>query len=122
MAVDLAVASATLLNVWLCYGAGIWLTAVALQVPTSGGVLGTAFAFSLAWLAGFVLVFVPAGLGVREIALSGLLGSAVGLSPATGTAIAVMSRLLILLSELGWVMVGVGSRRSVAKKAAKMPQ
>jgi len=64
-------------------------------------------AFLVAGVAGILAVFVPAGLGVREAALSLLLAPQLGEGLAIGLALA--SRVWLLLSELGafgaWIVL-----------------
>lgn len=67
---------------------------------------GVAFAYAAAWLIGFTIVFVPAGLGIREFALSSLLMAQIGISLEHASAIAVAMRFLTLLAELFALIVG----------------
>jgi hypothetical protein len=95
------------LAMWVCYGLSLRLLEGVFVTGFEGGLLGATFVFSLSWLAGFVVVFVPAGLGVRELALSSLLSSqSVALAGAAG-ALAVGSRGLMYLAELLWLCVGL---------------
>lgn len=76
--------------------AGFGVVAVAVDQSTS--FLTATGAFALAWLAGFVVVPLPSGLGVREAALVALLPD---LSPANVVLTAVILRLVGLVSEVG---------------------
>ncbi|HPO59070.1 MAG TPA: hypothetical protein PLV53_09520, partial [Anaerolineaceae bacterium] len=78
---------------------------------TAGGLLKATFAFSLAWTAGFLILLVPGGLGVRELALSGLLVSLFGLTPAAGALAAILTRLIYSLAEAGWILYGLAASR-----------
>lgn len=55
---------------------------------------------ALSWLIGFVILIIPTGMGVRELSLSELLSSTRGLPIAETTAIAIITRLLMILSEI----------------------
>jgi hypothetical protein len=99
---------------WLAYGAHLWLLTVQLG-PAGLVVLGRATgAFAAAWCAGFLLVVAPAGAGVREGALVLLLGGV--LTRPQATVVAVVSRLLFVIGDLGWGAVAllVGRRSGSA--------
>lgn len=94
---------------WVCYGIAVWLTVSALNVSPRGSVLAATFSFTVAWLAGFLLVFVPAGLGVRELTLSSLLVFNLGLLTGTASTIALIVRAFVLLAEVVFVIVGIAA-------------
>jgi uncharacterized membrane protein YbhN (UPF0104 family) len=71
---------------------------IALAIDQSASFLSLTGAFALAWIAGFVVVPLPAGLGVREAALVVLLPN---LSPASVILAGVILRLVGLVSEVG---------------------
>jgi hypothetical protein len=91
-------ATARYLLVWIVFGAAFWLTAAALysvsisQLPLYTGV------FAAAWAAGFVVVFAPGGLGVREAVIVGLLRGRLGESEAI--VLAAASRIAFTLVDL----------------------
>lgn len=92
---------------WVCYGGAVSLTVMALNVLPRGGILAVTFIFTVAWLAGFLFVFVPAGLGVRELTLAGLLASNLGLLAGPASAVALIVRAFILLAEAVFVILGM---------------
>ena len=59
--------------------------------------------FAAAWAAGFVVLIAPAGAGAREVALAGLLGSAVPDSTALAATLA--SRLALTLADVAWALL-----------------
>ncbi len=62
---------AELVFIWLVFGFSFWLV-----FPPNGGYLAQVIgAFSLSWLAGYVAIFAPGGIGVREVLLAVLLGT-----------------------------------------------
>ena len=63
-------------------------------------------AASLAWAAGFLVLFVPAGLGVREWALSALLALLAGVAAGQSHLVAAGCRLLQIVAEL--IALGIG--------------
>jgi glycosyltransferase 2 family protein len=83
---------------WVLFGLQIWLLGYGLGLSGPSGLLLGIGAFALAWSAGFVIVFIPAGAGVREVVLIALLSPAIGAYKAG--AIALVSRLLMTLGDL----------------------
>jgi len=94
---------------WLACGVHIWVLAA--QLGAGGPLLlaRATGAFAAAWCAGFLLLVAPAGAGVREAALVLLLGGV--LTRPQGTVVAVVSRLLFMLADLGWCAVALLARR-----------
>jgi glycosyltransferase 2 family protein len=62
---------------------------------------------NLSWLLGFVIPFVPTGIGIREWALGAMLSQPQMLSTADASLAAVLFRLLIILAELMWLIAGL---------------
>lgn len=84
---------------WLGYGLALWLLARGL-LPTSGLSLRLAIAaFTASYLAGFLALFAPGGIGVREGLFILMLQEPLGVGAATSLALA--SRLLLTVAELG---------------------
>ncbi len=84
---------------WLGYGTALWLLALAtLPAPALAPQVAIA-AFAASYVAGLVALFAPGGLVVREGLLIVLLQQSIGLGAAT--ALAVASRLLLTVTELG---------------------
>jgi uncharacterized membrane protein YbhN (UPF0104 family) len=96
---------------WLAYGMHVWVLAGQFGAGGLPLVARATGAFAAAWCAGFLLVVVPAGAGVREAALVLLLGGV--LPRPQATVVAVVSRLLFVAGDLGWGAVGLlaGRRR-----------
>jgi uncharacterized membrane protein YbhN (UPF0104 family) len=88
---------------WVANGVHVWVLAGQFGAadPTLLAPLAMATgAFAAAWCAGFLLVVTPAGAGVREAALVLLLGGA--LTRPQATVVALVSRLLFVVGDLGW--------------------
>lgn len=99
---------------YVAFGASVWTLAhdlgatgsVARQLLVSIG------GFGLAWAAGFLVVFVPAGAGIREAVLVLTLSPVLPSGPAT--LLALVSRLVFTAGDLVWAGIGglLRSRRA----------
>jgi hypothetical protein len=65
--------------------------------------------FAFAWSVGFIVVFAPAGAGVRDVLLVAVLGPVLGVGGAT--AIAVVPRILMTVGDLATAAVAAWSGR-----------
>jgi uncharacterized membrane protein YbhN (UPF0104 family) len=84
--------------VWLVYGLAFWLTARSLYAVSASDVLLYVGVFALAWAVGFVAIFAPGGVGVREAMIVALLSSHLG--GARVIVLAGSSRLLLTTIDL----------------------
>jgi hypothetical protein len=66
----------------------------------------------MAWVAGFVVLFVPAGMGIREIALAAFLVYIMNVAVGPATLVAVMTRVVLAAAELGWIICGLILKQS----------
>jgi len=92
---------------WMAYGGSILFISMAVLPIPSGGLLGAVASIGMAWLLGFVVFFVPMGIGIRELTLSRLLALSLGLVSWQGSLVAVISRLSIVLAEMIWLAFGL---------------
>ena len=84
---------------WVGYGLALWLLARGL-LPAVGLDPALAIAvFTASYLAGFLALFAPGGIGVREGLFILMLQAPLGIAAAT--ALAVASRVLLTITELG---------------------
>jgi glycosyltransferase 2 family protein len=84
---------------WLGYGLALWLLARGL-LPSVGLDPALAIAvFTASYLAGFLALFAPGGIGVREGLFILMLQGPLGIAAATALALA--SRVLLTITELG---------------------
>jgi hypothetical protein len=100
---------------WLGYGAALWLLARGLLPGTGLTPLRAIAVFTASYLAGFLALFAPGGIGVREGVFILMLQGPIGIGAATALAIA--SRLLLTVTELGAAvpfLLFPGRRPSVA--------
>lgn len=81
---------------WVVYATAFWMLVRGLGLETA--LLPTASAFAAAYVLGYVMVFAPAGIGVREGFLVALLSPQVG--AAAAGAVAVIARLWTTLIEV----------------------
>jgi glycosyltransferase 2 family protein len=96
---------------WVCYGLQIWLMAIRLGAPYGTGALLATGGFAFAWCVGFLVVVAPAGAGVRDLLLVAILAPTLGL--ANATAVALVSRVVLIVADLITAAVAAGfGRRS----------
>ena len=93
------VAAGLYIVAWALYGTAFWLTAHSLFAVPAADFLHYIGAFAIAWVAGFVVVFAPGGIGVREAVLVALLSGRLG--EAHAIALAAASRLVLSAIDLG---------------------
>lgn len=84
--------------VWICYGLQIWILATRLGAPPGKTLLIALGGFAFAWSIGFVIVFAPAGAGVRDVLLFLVLRPV--LSTADAAAVVLASRVLLTAGDL----------------------
>jgi len=105
------------LVIWLAYGAGLTSLLRGLASGVSLGLVGATACFAAAYVAGYVVLFAPGGLVVREGALAGLLALTTGMPLGAAGAIAVAARVWTTVAEmlafavaggLGWRARGAG--------------
>lgn len=63
-------------------------------------------AFATSWVVGFIIFFIPGGIGIREAVLSIMIIAFISIPMAAATTISVFTRLLFTISELIWLMIG----------------
>jgi len=98
---------------WVGNGLQIWLLAVRLGAPPGKGALLALGGFAFAWCVGFLVVFAPAGVGVREVLLVTTLAPVLGSGAAT--AVALVSRVVTTACDQVTAAVAAGYwRRSRA--------
>lgn len=100
-----AISALWALAAWVAVGVQLWLMLIHLgmsaTVPTfllaTGG-------YALGWTAGFLVFFVPAGAGVREVALGAVLTTIA--SPGVVVVVVLLARIFTTLADIVW---GVGA-------------
>ncbi len=101
---------------WLFIGGSTWCVARAFEHQAP---LGQVFVAAVAsWVAGFVLVPVPGGVGVREAAFVAMAGLPVGI----GATVALVARVMFMAIDAGGAVVApVAARESVGATNAPEP-
>lgn len=100
---------------WLCAGTQVYLLAEAMGIsPGFENALLSVGGYALAWVAGFLFIIAPAGVGIREAALGVTLVGA--LPEGAVVAVVLLSRVMLTLADLalGGVAAYAARRRSRA--------
>ncbi len=102
---------------WLLVAASTWVTARAFGADI--GAVDLVFASTASWLAGFVVVGVPGGIGVREAVFTALAAPAAGSSVAVAVALA--SRVVFVVVDLAGTALAaaVAGSASVRERSAE---
>jgi uncharacterized membrane protein YbhN (UPF0104 family) len=111
----LAVALGWWFAVWICNGVQIWLLTIRLGAPIGSSLVLAMGGYAFAWSVGFIVVFVPAGVGLRDVLLVTTLSPVVGVGGAT--AVALLSRALTAAGDL-LTAASAGAWRSRPSTAA----
>ena len=118
---SLAAALAWMIACWAFFGLHAWLLARPLGASPAD-LAPTVGAFALAFVAGLLVVPLPAGAGVREGVLVATLAGSIG-APAALT-VSLVSRLVLLVVDL--VLAGIfgvgGAGRALRRRRAAAPQ
>lgn len=105
---------------WTLYGVAFATFARAILGQIHGTVAAYATVYALSYLVGYLVLLVPAGVGVREASMVTLLVAARLADPGQATVLAVTSRLWLTILEVvpGALFVGVDAlRRPITSKA-----
>ena len=95
---------------WVPLGLHVWVLTWAVGGDPVASVGPAVGAYALAWTLGLLVVFAPAGIGVREVVLVVALAPVVDAGAAL--VVAVASRLVMTLADLFWAGIGLVSTRS----------
>jgi glycosyltransferase 2 family protein len=98
---------------WIGYGVALWLLARGLLPQANLDLRLAVAAFTASYLAGFLALLVPGGIGVREGLFILMLQQPLGVAAATFLALA--SRLLLTVAELGAAVPFLAFRRRQAR-------
>lgn len=100
------------IGVWFVYGLGIFFLSTdrpiaMINLDWLGNVFQYGVSFSLAWLTGFLVLFVPSGIGIREGVLANLISVNEGWAIGKAYQIALVFRLVISVSEISLALLGI---------------
>ena len=102
--------------VWVGNGVAIYCFVSSIKSFTFSTLLNYSFIFSSSWLIGFVIFFIPSGIGVREQIMTSLLVNTQMIDPAYSSLISIIMRGSMLLGELIFLCIGILINRfSIAK-------
>ena len=104
---------------WICNGIQIWALAVRLGAPAGSTLLLATGGYAFAWSVGFLVVFVPVGVGVREILLVATLSPTIGTGSAT--AVALVSRALTTAGDLITAAAAAAGGRPAGSSVSPAP-
>jgi uncharacterized membrane protein YbhN (UPF0104 family) len=104
---------------WIFFGLQIWLLGSRLGLAGGFGLLLAIGGFAFAWCAGFLVVFAPAGAGVREIVLIAVLVGV--MSRGDATAVALVSRVLMPIGDLLSAGAAAWLARPMSWRSARRP-
>jgi hypothetical protein len=97
---------------WLFYGGSTaLLIAPLLDRDATPLLLSSTAASAIGWLVGLVVVVAPAGAGARELAMALVLGPLLG--PGDVLAVVLLTRLAMVVGDLGLALTGVGALREL---------
>jgi len=76
-------------------------------IRTIYGMGQATFAFTVAWIIGFIALIIPSGIGIRELVLAFFLTYSLNLDPGVSSFISVFFRVLILLAEVLFIVLSL---------------
>ena len=114
-------AIAVMLLAWIPFGLGLGCTVQSLRPLKVDELLIVLYALTSSFVVSFLAIFVPGGIGVREGMMVYVLGPT--MSGGLATVIAVLSRLILILSEVlafgltwGWRTLRHSDNRSITQR------
>lgn len=80
-----------------------------------------ASSYNLAWFVGFIVLFVPAGLGLRETVLTGLIETRLKQAAGMASVVSILFRVVLALGEAFWAVVALSDKQlSLSRKGSSM--
>jgi uncharacterized membrane protein YbhN (UPF0104 family) len=106
---------------WLVVGFQLWLMLINLGMTVSVSTfLLSVGGYALSWTAGFLVFFVPAGVGVREVTLGAILSSLV--NSGSVVVVVLLIRVFTTIADIGLgVSASIAMRRCVGPKDSSEP-
>jgi hypothetical protein len=106
------------LAMWLLTGVHIWVLGVSLGADPASFALPALGGYAAAWSLGFLFMIAPAGAGVRDVLIVVTLAPALPGGATTALTIALISRLLSVVTDVLAAVIGHGIGRTRAPVAA----
>jgi hypothetical protein len=98
-------------GMWSSYGLGLTILSHAFSPAVRLGDFFTVSAvYAAAWFIGFIVPFLPSGLGLREYSLTLFITASFAMAKPEAAVIAIGFRLLVSLAEVLWVLFGLFRR------------
>lgn len=103
---------------WILYGLILWLVVISIMDPSFfrgdqfSNITAAIFAFALAWSVGFLIPFIPGGLGIREMSLTLVLIVIYNLPFEVSSIISILMRLITSVVEICWMVWGILSTKA----------
>jgi uncharacterized membrane protein YbhN (UPF0104 family) len=105
---------------WLVAGLHVWVLATAVGMDADARTFALAVGgYALAWVVGFLVVVVPAGLGAREAVLLAVLAAV--LDTGGVLAVVLLSRVALTVADIATGVVGLAVARRRARSSAVTP-
>ncbi|GLU49627.1 lysylphosphatidylglycerol synthase domain-containing protein [Nocardiopsis ansamitocini] len=98
---------------WIPLGLHVWTLVAGVGGGGAESLPVAAGAYALAWTLGLLVVFAPAGLGVRELVL--VVALAPVLAPGAALVVAALSRVVMTAADILWALTALATTRSPAR-------
>jgi len=85
----------------------LYIIAVSLNLFTDYQVINYTFIFSMAWLIGFIIFFIPSGIGIREQIMVYLITNTQMIASSYAALISILMRVSMLLGEMIFLVMGL---------------
>jgi uncharacterized membrane protein YbhN (UPF0104 family) len=103
---------------WLINGVATWL--IALTFDPHASFVTMMFAGILSWVVGFIVIFVPGGIGVREASFTAI--ASVSMSSQIAATVAIVSRLVFMVADATGALAATPvASRLAASRASEPP-
>jgi uncharacterized membrane protein YbhN (UPF0104 family) len=99
---------------WLAIAVATWF--VARTFTPDAPILLVLFAGIVSWVIGFVVIFVPGGIGVREAAFTAI--ASVAMPPEVAATVAIVSRLVFMAADALSAALAAGASMVAARRSA----
>lgn len=108
---------------WFLYSLSLFCLGVSLGAWNFSQLFSTWTAltaiYCVAWFIGFIIIFIPSGLGVRELALSFLLINQMHVSPGIAQGLSIFMRFSMTLAELICIAIFIVMKKNISPKSTQ---
>lgn len=96
---------------WFSFGIAMWLLCSSQKgipiITPDDRIWGFVGVYCISWLIGFLVLFAPSGLGIRETSINILLNGYLSVPSNTAALTAVIMRVLSVVGEFVWILLGL---------------